>query len=254
MYNSLQASVRKQMSHGIQLQGAYTWGKTMTTVANGYGTNGVFAGGSGNVNNPDIRSERYGPAGYDRTNRFVFVYVWQIPSLREGYHLVRSATQGWELSGVTTVQSGLPLEFTDARGGSIYGSGSTSLAQFAPGMSNGNILNRVGATRVRIRNFFNPSTFTAPPAIGNGTGFGNVAIGAARGPGQNNYDMALVKTTRVGGFNENGSLIFRTEFFNAFNHPQYANPGTAVGTASFGVIGSASVAPRLIQFAMKYEF
>ncbi len=254
MYNSLQASVRKQMSHGVQLQGAYTWGKTMTTVTSGYGTNGVFAGGSGNVNNPDIRSERYGPAGYDRTNRFVFVYVWQIPSLREGSHLVRSATEGWELSGVTTVQSGLPLEFTDARGGSIYGSGSTSLAQFAPGMGNGNILNNVGATRFRIRNYFNSSTFTAPPAIGNGTGFGNVAIGAARGPGQNNYDMALVKTTHVGGLNENGSLIFRTEFFNAFNHPQYANPGTAVGTASFGVIGSASVAPRLIQFAMKYEF
>ena len=66
--------------------------------------------------------------------------------------------------------------------------------------------------------------------------------------------MALVKTTHVGGINESGSLTFRTEFFNAFNHPQYANPSTAVGTASFGVIGSASVAPRLIQFAMKYEF
>jgi hypothetical protein len=90
--------------------------------------------------------------------------------------------------------------------------------------------------------------------IGDGTGFGNSRIGAVRGPGQANSDIAISKITRVGGLNENATLDFRSEFFNAFNHPQYANPGTGVGTASYGIIGAASVAPRLIQFAMKYVF
>jgi len=66
--------------------------------------------------------------------------------------------------------------------------------------------------------------------------------------------MTLSKETRVGGLREDATLDFRTEFFNVWNHPQYANPGTAVGTASYGVINTSSVAPRLIQFALKYVF
>jgi len=256
MYNSLQVTVKRQMSHGVQLQGAYTWGKTMTTVANGNGQNAVFTGGSGNINNPNDRSQRYGPAQFDRTNRFVFVYTWQLPELHQGYRMVRTASTGWAVSGVTTLQTGTPLQFTDSLGGSIYGFGSTSLAQFAPGMGNGDILTQSGSTTSRLKRYFNTSAFSsaALPVIGNGTGFGNSRIGAVRGPGQANSDIALSKTTRVGGLSENATLDFRSEFFNAFNHPQYANPGTGVGTASFGIIGAASVAPRLIQFALKYVF
>lgn len=117
MYNSLQVTVKRQMSHGVQLQGAYTWGKTMTTVANGNGQNAVFTGGSGNINNPNDRSQRYGPAQFDRTNRFVFVYTWQLPELHQGYRMVRTASTGWAVSGVTTLQTGTPLQFTDSLGG-----------------------------------------------------------------------------------------------------------------------------------------
>ena len=86
------------------------------------------------------------------------------------------------------------------------------------------------------------------------TDYGNSGVGVVRGPGNQNWDMTLVKSTRVGGLREDATLDFRTEFFNAFNHAQYANPGTAVGTASYGVINASSVAPRLIQFALKYQF
>jgi hypothetical protein len=109
----------------------------------------------------------------------------------------------------------------------------------------------------RDRSQFLPSAFSsaALPAIGDGTGLGNVRIGPARGPRADTYDMAFSKTTPpVRGITEQGTLMFRSEFFNAFNHPQYSNPGTAVGTVSFGVIPTASVAPRMIQFAMKYTF
>ncbi len=78
--------------------------------------------------------------------------------------------------------------------------------------------------------------------------------GSIRGPGNDNWDTTLAKETKVGGLREDATLTFRTEFFNVWNHAQYQNPGTAVGTSSFGVINQSSVAPRLIQFALKYQF
>jgi len=102
--------------------------------------------------------------------------------------------------------------------------------------------------------YFNPAAFCPPPAIGDGTGYGNTGRAAFRGPHQANFDVSLAKSTRVGGLSEAASVEFRAEFFNAFNHPQFANPGTTVGTPSFGKIQATSVAPRLIQFGLKYIF
>jgi hypothetical protein len=68
--------------------------------------------------------------------------------------------------------------------------------------------------------------------------------------------MSLVKTTKVGGLNENATLVFRSEFFNTFNHPQFGpNPSSnAVSSSSFGLINTTAVNPRLVQFALKYVF
>jgi hypothetical protein len=90
--------------------------------------------------------------------------------------------------------------------------------------------------------------------------YGNSGYGIVPGPGQFNWDISLVKTTKVGGINENAVLVFRSEFFNAFNHAQFANPVTSstqtqdVTSSTFGQINSTSVNPRLIQFALKYVF
>ena len=93
--------------------------------------------------------------------------------------------------------------------------------------------------------------FCAPQAVGNGTGYGGSGLGAGLGPGQNNWDMALAKTFKV---KESQTVEFRTEFFNAFNHPQFLNPSANVALGSFGQIGATAVNPRLIQFALKYLF
>jgi hypothetical protein len=266
-YNSLQSTLRRQMNHGLYLQAAYTWSKALTTVTGGDGTNGVFSGGSGNSNDPNNRYARYGPAGYDRTNRMVVAYSWQIPGWKKGNAFERVATGGWKLSGVTTFQSGKPLTFTDAKDGTAYGT--ASRAQFAPGIGNGNILNKNGGAmlaRIKSNSYLNPSAslfVTAPPvpfSAAASTGgpqaidYGNSSIGAVRGPGNDNWDMTLAKITRVGGLREDATLDFRSEFFNVWNHAQYANPATGVGTASYSVINASSVAPRLIQFAVKYVF
>jgi hypothetical protein len=96
---------------------------------------------------------------------------------------------------------------------------------------------------------------SAPPIGSDGsTGYGNLGQSIINGPGQFNTDFSLGKTTTVGGFRKEAAIALRVEFYNALNHPQFANPGTTLGTANFGVITQTSVTPRLIQFGLKYLF
>jgi hypothetical protein len=88
------------------------------------------------------------------------------------------------------------------------------------------------------------------PFIGAGTGFGDSGVGAIMGPGQQNWDMSLLKDTKV---TEGTSLQFRAEFYNIWNHPQFNPPENAVG-ATLGEITSSSVPPRVVQFALKFLF
>jgi hypothetical protein len=91
----------------------------------------------------------------------------------------------------------------------------------------------------------------AVPAIGNGTGFGNMGGGAVLGPGQNNWDISLAKITAI---RESQSVQFRAEFFDVWNHPQFSNPVTVASAPNFGQISTTSVSPRIIQLALKYSF
>ena len=265
-YNALQTTLKRQVSHGVFIQAAYTWSRALTTVYGGDGTNGVFEGGSGNSNDPDNRRDRYGLAGFDRTNRLNVAYTYVIPGLTRTGFLLRKSTTGWKLSGTSTFQSGKPLTITDARNGTAYGE-TDSRAQFLPGMGNANIVNKSGGSmlsRVRNNTYLNPGASVfglAPPvpnAALNGTvnayGFGNSSVSSAFGPGNDNWDMALEKVTTVGGLSEGATLGFRTEFFNVWNHPEYSPPATVVSAATYGQITSSIGSPRLIQFALKYVF
>jgi hypothetical protein len=113
-----------------------------------------------------------------------------------------------------------------------------------------------GSDTQRIGQWFNAAAFCAPLAAPGSTAtlYGNTGVGFAYGPGQNNWDMTLIKNTKVGGIHEGAVLQFRTEFYNTFNHPQFADPALNVSAANFGLITATSVAPRLIQFALKYIF
>ena len=259
-YNSLQVSVRRQLSHGVLLQGSYSWSKALTDVQ-GLGYNAVFTGGSGDSNSSNDRHQRFGPAAFNRPQRLVFAYRWELPKLTHANFLVRQAVNGWAVSGVTTVQVGDALTVTDSTLGSIYGSVSTSRAQLCPG-NNARSIETAGTASSRLSHYFNAAAFASTPGsaacpapvIGDGFGYGNSSVGSVRGPSQDNSDIAVSRNFGVFGLSERQGLEFRTEFFNAFNHAQFADPGTAVGTASFGVITASSVAPRIIQFALKYQF
>jgi hypothetical protein len=87
---------------------------------------------------------------------------------------------------------------------------------------------------------------------GIGTSFGNSGTGIVDGPGQANVDLALSKIFAVNWPAPHGGLQFRVEFFNALNHPQFANPDTNFTSPTFGVISSTSVDARVLQLALKF--
>lgn len=257
-YNALQATLRKTFSHGLQFQASYTFGKCISDI---FGA-AFFTGQGGSVN-VDRGYNNLGlnraECDYDRPQRFVLNYSYSLPNYHEDRGLTGHLLSGWVFSGVAVVQTGLPMTFTDSRGGAVFGSVGTSLAQLCPGITYGNIPTS-GSVQSRLNGYFNTSAFCAPPVIGvvNGvggaTGYGNAGRAILLGPVQDNWDMALSKRTIVGGLNESAYLEFRSEAFNAFNHPQFSNPGTVVGTAAFGVITTTSVGPRVFQLALRYAF
>ena len=268
--NSLQATLRKQLSHGLTMQAAYTWVRA-------YATGGTAA--TLNNGDPNNSAQQYGLNPGYRPQRLTVNYSYNIPGNNlkgiEGKIL-----GGWSLSGVTTIQDGDPLTCTDNRGGSIFGmsgGGSNSRCQMAPGatyasaQNPGGVQNSLGgasggcgyfacSTPAAGGNVGTTATgftgFTTIPNVAgtNGTGWGSSGLGIVLGPGQFNFDATLMKTTRVGGIHEGGQLQFRVEFYNIFNHPQFSNPALAYNASTFGQITSTAVNPRLIQLALKYVF
>ncbi len=245
-FNSLQATVRKLFSHGLQFQAAYTWSKAEVTTYN----DSPF-------------QPLYNPNPSYRPQRLVVNYSWDVPINRSGW--MGKFTNGWGLAGVTIIQDGLPVTITDSRAGTVYGVG-TYTAQFASGMGNSAVGLPGGLTSKVLfglnnpsaaGGYLNPAAFTTPPIVGTdgkATGAGDSGSGIILGPGQFNWDMSLIKSTKVGGIHEDAMLTFRAEFFNAFNHPQFNLPASNFAQATFGHITTSSVNPRLIQFALKYAF
>ncbi|MGE0407093.1 MAG: TonB-dependent receptor, partial [Candidatus Korobacteraceae bacterium] len=258
-HHALQVELRKRMSRGLQLGAAYTFGRTWSDVGGDARAHRNF-GGDINTNLGEWGPrERWGLTAFTRPHRLVFNYNYQLPTFQNDQGFLGRALSGWALSGVWTVQSGTPLTITDPAGGAIYGFAGASTAQFCSGMSNGDVATS-GKTQDRLNSYFNASAFCNIPTIGvvNGvggaTGYGNSRRSIVFGPGQNNWDMAISKGTRIGLVGEEDRIEFRAEFFNTFNTPQFDNPGTTRSTGAFGQINSTAVGPRIIQFALKYVF
>ena len=258
-YNSLQATVRKQFSHGLVLQGAYTFSKSLTNE------NELVA----DMNNASNTAAQYGPSYFNRPQRLVVNYSWDLP-LGKHTGAMDKLVGGWNLSGVTVIQAGNRFTVIDSANGTIYGTSSTTVAggyasaYMCPGVtynsmySSGGIESRLGGPSGGP-GWFASNAFCTAPAIGDGTGWGDMGAGAAKGPDQVNFDTTFQKTTKI---TERQSLQFRAEFFNLFNHSQFNSPNTAlfvsplpdVNSPNFGRILSTSVNPRVIQLGLKFLF
>ncbi|HXG94669.1 MAG TPA: carboxypeptidase regulatory-like domain-containing protein [Blastocatellia bacterium] len=292
-YNSLQASLTKRFSHGISLLASYTYAKSIDNASGqggGAGFGGVVnPGGVGETgailgNQRDNRANR-GVSDFDRTHRFVLSYLWDLPTpaFVKDSKAGRWVLGNWQVAGIITAMSGLPIDIVDTGAGSFYGLSGGGAPLARPNWA-GSANRQSATTGAPAGYFFNPFAFARPiiqagqpiPSSGGaavagavGTDFGNVGRNVLRGPRQSNVDFSVIKRVRI---MESKSFEFRAEFFNLFNHVNLANPisdfnailgsggsidpvtGTVINPGAFGRIISTSNNPRLIQFAFKFNY
>jgi len=218
-YNGLQVKLNRRYSNGLLLTTAYTWGKSMNFCLSDMGAVLFY------IN----QGRNYATADYNRTQTFVQSYVYDLP-FGKGRHWLSSGPAamilgGWETNGVLTLMTGLPMTLTYSASG-LQAPGNTQTPnQIAPvqvlhGINTGNP-------------WFSTSSFTAPPSLT----FGNVGRNSMTGPGLFDLDFSLFKTIEI---KERWKLQLRGEAFAVTNTPQFSNPGTTLGSGSFGIVGGVN--------------
>src|SRR5262249_44176334 len=117
-----------------------------------------------------------------------------------------------------------------------------------PNVANPNV-SKDGPAKTRLGQWFNTAAFAQPAAFSFGSEPRTDPV--LRAAGINNFDFTIVKHTSI---TERARLEFRTEFFNLFNRVQFADPGTSLGSAQFGIVTSALNLPRLVQLGLRLSF
>lgn len=282
-YNSLQMSLTRRLSNGLQFLASYTYAKSIDNASGGSDSTGEVRDTINIAGNQlDNRANR-GVSDFDRTHRFVLSYLWDLPrpafaSRSEAGRLLFS---NWQVAGIITAMSGLPIDITDGGAGSFYGLSGGNNALMRPSWAPG-ATTSTATSNIPAGYFFNPLAFVRPTVLAGqvipssngaatagatGTDFGNVGRNVLRGPTQTNADVSLIKRFRI---HESKSFELRAEFFNLFNQVNFANPisnlnavpstsidstGKIIGSpGDFGRLTATSSNPRLIQFAMKLNF
>ncbi|MBZ5727169.1 MAG: TonB-dependent receptor [Acidobacteriia bacterium] len=235
-YNGLQINYRGQIRDRLTLQAAYTYSKANDPLAQGGDAQDMQ-----NTSNPYNRAYDNGPSPLDRRQVALVNFIWQLPFFRgqNTSRLVRGTLGGWEISGIGTMETGLPLNIN--LGGSQGNNGlanSTNRPNVAGSVSMPNTLN----------SWFAASAFSLP-ALG---AWGNFPRGSVYGPGRDNWNLSLFKSFT---FSEaRGSrLEFRAETFNVFNHTQFSGVSTTFTASDFGHVTS-TYNPRNIQLGLKLLF
>jgi hypothetical protein len=289
-YHSLQTSVVHQFSKGLYFQAAYTYSKSIDNSSGsafGDELNGLFAWG-------DLFAKRglqRGNSDFDRTHRLVISYNYELPFAKWANvenHGLGKIVNGWSMVGATTFQSGTPFMIFDGSRRNIQdpdGVNFTNTANLAAGatlgdvLTTGNIIDRVNGTAgascdpitgnncfgfvdtsVFVTNCVNDQYVAVACASGVRAAIGTLGRNIFRGPGQQNWDVSLIKTTKL---TERVSVDFRAEFFNLWNHPAFASPQAAGGSlGNYGIVDTSSSStiintvndPRTIQFGLKINF
>lgn len=233
IYHGLQTKLEKRFSRGLTYLVAYTYSKSIDDVS------GDLGGGAPNPR--DFRSER-GVSDFDFTHNLTISAFYELPfgpgkpMVSSGGGLVQRIAGGWQVGAIILQRSGAP--FTPRISGDPANVG---VSTHRP--------NRIGSGKLENPTtalWFNPADFTLPAQYT----FGNSGRNILRANAYNNYDLIVLKNTRI---TEGKILQFRSEFFNAFNHANYSAPVTTVNLPTAGRVLGASDA-RILQFALKLLF
>jgi hypothetical protein len=262
-YNGFQVDLEKRASAGtsilsqITLLANYTYSKAMEygLASNGGITDIGSSIGSGmSFYDPRQHAFETGPSSFDHANRAVASFVWALPKLASSNGLVRNVAGGWQWTGIYSYQTGDPLTVLAGTDISQTANGLDRVDYVGAG-SNGSrgTPTACAASVTHCLAWFNISQFAKPAA---GT-YGNAGKGTWRGPNLWDVDTGLFKNFVPVPSHENINFQFRGEFFNIFNHPQWADPNVTLSNAAFGTT-RATLNPsgdyRIVQLALKMSF
>ena len=240
-YNGLQIDLNSQFSRDLTLRAFYTLSRAVDPTTAGGG-----GGDLGTISNP-YAGWLYdnGLSGYNRTHVGVVDFIYDIPLFRHsGTRFMKSVVGGWEVSGIVTIESGLPINvnLSGGQGGNGVGGNNrpnlTGTISYPQAVLSGN---------QKIQ-YFDPTAFTAP-AIGT---WGTFPHNGLTGPGRDNWNLSLFKNFSLSE-SRGSRLELRLETFNTWNHTQFNGVDATLGDARFGEFTSA-FDQRILQLGGKIYF
>ncbi len=244
-YHALQMRLEKRLSHGFSALVSYTWSKLIDTASSVFDAS-ILAGPVANFPAADSfnpRLDRDVSTG-DIPHNLVASFVWDLPwgsgRRLEPHGMAGVFLNGWQLAGIATLQSGVPIAITQVTNFNAFAGFGTQRP------------NRVGDPTLAspdrtVARWFNTDAFQVAPQFT----LGNSSRNPVRGPGYRNVDLALIKRTLLG--RGPTALEFRVEAFNLTNTPPLGAPNGVLGSPGFGSITSASD-PRVVQLGLKVIF
>src|SRR5712691_11242651 len=277
-YDALELQLVKKMSHGLQVQGAYTWGKSIDNES------GTVAGDQ--FGNSISALEWFDPrltrsvSDFNIGHVLVINGIWQVPGLKSASGPAAWVVNGWQLGGIFKASDGVP--FTATIGGDVLGKKSSKTFDYPNRVAGCDPINRNFKAQNLVyvnSNCFNfpaapdmtfllancdtaPKSFGGPLPAGDLRCFnlrGNSGRNILVGPGTSEFDFSVFKNNYVKRISESFNVQFRAEFFNFLNHANFAVPadntdtfnGNGVRNGTVGSLSSLSTTEREIQFALK---
>jgi hypothetical protein len=275
-YNGLEAEAIKRLSHGFQIQGSYTFSKSIDTSSSGIAGD-TFGNSVSSLPFFDQRLRR-GLSDFDVRNVGVVSGIWDVAGPTSWEGAAKYATTGWQLGEILTITSGLP--FTPTIGGDPIGLGAADLYAFPDRIPNCNAVNSnfkddklqylnlncftLPAATPDIASQCRPFNFPKAPIAGTCSNLlGDSGRNSVIGPGLRDFDFSLFKNNPVPRFSETFNVQFRWEIFNILNHANFNPPPPAArqvfnlagleNTATAGVLASpTATTSRQMQFALKF--
>jgi hypothetical protein len=276
-YNSLQTTLSRRWGAGY-FQAAYTFSKSTDATSTG---NTAF---NTAFNDESTLNASRGLSDFDRPQRFVVSYRYDLPFFRDTTGAKAAFLRDWAISGISIFQSGAPFSVTDSIAGTAFLGAGFTPGTLSGSLASGSTLGTAATTgdiHKRIDGYLNLNAFATAPLLYPSqcdpvnnpnfctTNFGNLGRNTFRGPFQQNWDFSLIKNFKI---TERQQLRFTTDFFNIWNHANFSNPTvTDVETVfctpnvigcpnginpstPFGKITGTVGTPRLIQFSLRYAF
>ena len=252
-YKALQVWINRRFTDRLSYQVAYTWSHAVSNVPLT-----SFTSATTDPFNYDLDK---GDSDLDRRHMFVSNAVFGLPTFKKWGSLASNILGDWQLNGIVTVLSGIPLDVTTGLSGNYFGMATNAPGGFRPDLVSGVPIYLKGPDKTL---YLNPAAFTIPAP---GT-FGNLRRGFVRQPGLTNVDFSVAKNWKI---RERYGIQFRAEMFNLLNHTNFNgfDPGlgltlnrTAAGvfngtfTRTNGNFGQLNTdrGPRNIQFGIKFNF